>query len=76
MLNERAVYKDVDGITRKQKVMVKHPEIIRESLLLLGLRGKGKRDCQGPGRLTAVGDSHLPGSHLWYLNGGAYSVST
>lgn len=48
MLNERAVYKDVDRVTRKQKVMVKHPELIIELLSPLGLRGRGKERLPEP----------------------------
>ena len=32
VLNERALYKDVGGITRKQKVIVKLPDLIRDMI--------------------------------------------
>lgn len=32
VLNERALYKEVGDITRKQKVMVKLPKLIREMI--------------------------------------------
>ena len=32
VLNEGALYKEVGGITRKQKVMVKLPELIRDMI--------------------------------------------
>lgn len=62
VLNERALYKEVGDITRKQKVMVKLPELIRD---MITFRLKRKRECQIQGDLTAVGDAtHLIGTLL------------
>lgn len=36
------MYKDMDRVTRKQRVIIKHAELIRESLSHVGLRGLEK----------------------------------
>ena len=62
VLNERALYKEVGDITRKQKVMVKLPKLIRD-MITFRLKRYGKRECQIQGDLTAVGDAtHLIGT--------------
>ena len=67
VLNERALDKDVGGIIRKQKVMVKLPELIRD-MITFRLKRKGKRDCQDPGR--CCWRCHPADRHLCCLNGG------
>ena len=62
VLNERALYKEVGGITRKQKWWWSSQNW-SETWLLLDLRGKGKEIARSQGDLTAVGDAtHLIGT--------------